>query len=56
MPYDPIDIDCVERIDFCIVEDDPKNELDYDDVEQMLHNEQTNQTPRDPGAKAKVGT
>lgn len=46
----------MERIDFWIVEDDPENELDYDDVEQMLRNEQANQTPRDLRAKAKVGT
>ena len=42
-PYDPIDIDYIEKIDFWVVEDEPQNELDCDELENMLHNEQANQ-------------
>ena len=42
-PYDPIDIDCIGKIDFWVVEDESPNELDYDELEEMLHNEQATQ-------------
>jgi len=47
-PYDPIDIDCIERIDFWVVEDKPQSELDYEEFEVTLHNEQANQPRNEP--------
>ena len=47
-PYDPIDIDCIEKIDFWVVEDDPQSDLDYDELQEILQNEQVNQPPREP--------
>ena len=39
-PYDPIDIDCIKKIDSLVVEDERQDELDYDKLEEMLYNEQ----------------
>ena len=47
-PYDPIDIDCIEKIDFWVVEDESQNELDYDELEEMFHNEQATQPRNAP--------
>jgi len=46
-PYDLIDIDCIERIDFWVVEDEMQSELDFNNLEEMFHNEQAIQTPNE---------
>ena len=46
-PYGLVDIDCIEIIDFWVVENEPQSELDYDELEEMLHNEQANQPPNE---------
>jgi len=48
MPYDPIDIDYIERIDFWVVEDEPQNELDNDELEEIIQNEQATKTSNEP--------
>ncbi|KAL4592745.1 hypothetical protein LXL04_005749 [Taraxacum kok-saghyz] len=34
--YDPIDYECIDKTDFWVVEEEPEGELDYNDIENML--------------------
>ncbi|KAI3700862.1 hypothetical protein L2E82_45503 [Cichorium intybus] len=36
MSYDPIDYECIDKTDFWVVEEEPEKELDYNDIENML--------------------
>ncbi|XP_023744815.1 uncharacterized protein LOC111892970 [Lactuca sativa] len=38
--YDPIDYECIDKTDFWMVEKESKGELDYNDLENMLHEEE----------------
>lgn len=34
--YDPIDYECIDKVDFWVVEAEPNGELDYNELEEML--------------------
>ncbi|KAL4561520.1 hypothetical protein LXL04_033687 [Taraxacum kok-saghyz] len=34
--YDPIDYECIDKTDFWVVEEEPEGEFDYNDIENML--------------------
>lgn len=34
--YDPIDYECIDKTDFWVVEEEPEGELNYDDLENMV--------------------
>lgn len=38
--YDPIDYECIDKTDFWVVEEEPEGELDYNDVENMLDDQE----------------
>ena len=38
--YDPIDYECIDKTDFLVVEKELEGELDYNDLENMLDEEE----------------
>ena len=39
--YDPIDYESIDNIEYWIMEEDNSPILDYDDIENMLYNEES---------------
>ena len=38
--YDPIDYECIDKTDFWVVEEEPEGELDYNELENMVDEEE----------------
>jgi len=38
--YDPIDYECIDKTDFWVVEEEPEGELDYNELENMIEEQE----------------
>ncbi|XP_041997203.1 uncharacterized protein LOC121747262 [Salvia splendens] len=38
--YNPIDCECVDKVEFWVIDENPEEELDYEELEEMLDEEQ----------------
>ena len=38
--YDPIDYECIDEVEFWVIDENPEEELDYEELEEMLDEEQ----------------
>ncbi|KAL1566009.1 hypothetical protein AAHA92_01667 [Salvia divinorum] len=38
--YDPIDYECIDKVEFWVIDENPEEELDYEELEEMLDEEQ----------------
>ncbi|KAI3665539.1 hypothetical protein L6452_44166 [Arctium lappa] len=47
--YDPIDYESIDKTDFWVVEEEPEGELDYNDLENMLDEEEHELTSQTQG-------
>ena len=42
-PYDPLDYECIDKVDFWIIEEEPSGELDCDELDEILEDELSNE-------------
>ncbi|XP_042031896.1 uncharacterized protein LOC121778593 [Salvia splendens] len=38
--YDPIDYECIDKVEFWVIDENANEELDYEELEEMLDEEQ----------------
>ncbi|KAL8543301.1 hypothetical protein ACS0TY_004009 [Phlomoides rotata] len=52
--YDPIDYECIEKMDVWIIDDAPNGELDYDELEELDNELANNELPESQGGNESV--
>ncbi|KAL8519839.1 hypothetical protein ACS0TY_010687 [Phlomoides rotata] len=52
--YDPIDYECIDKVDAWIIDDAPNGELDYDELEELDNELANNELPESQGGNENV--